>query len=181
MDLFHPLNIEKSVRKRRLIYKLTFKLVLDYMGYFFIGTLLYGVCFILAHALFEHTNVPSLIIKLFNGLLTIWIIADVLFCSLTVKLTGRGKGRNKKALNDILNAKYKRLTRLSATNDMMRYKQEPKIAGSIYLITCLFDNDEAFINITSLGKGSGFLPFNGLFNYLQSRRIAKTFSNYKFD
>nr|WP_294941870.1 hypothetical protein [uncultured Mucilaginibacter sp.] len=102
---------------------------------------------------------------------------DMVVMHLTVKIKFDGNRSTKAAMEKELHRRFERLNVMQSTNRFVRYEQIPRHLGFIVSVNCLFEGGDAYLNIMSLGKAAGFMPFAGIINYFRSKRIAKSLCN----
>jgi hypothetical protein len=168
-------NIDKSIQRKRLIYKMTVWVFLDYFFTYLGGSILVICC--LAPN-FTGKNPTPLIIVIASCSGAIWMIANLVSLSALVKLEGKDIDTNRKDINSVLNAYYSGYT-LVSTDRLIR---SVKLSTSLRwgkIITVILEEETMYLNITTLGRGDGPSPFHGLYNYTRCRSIAKIIKSHQ--
>jgi hypothetical protein len=177
MDLLNPINIDKSIKKGRLVYMLTIELILDYIfGLIATVLVLIGVYLYM----FNATRSTSLWVAApVFGILIMWMIANIVLAKRLIPIKQPANWQERRKLQSILNGYYPRLKSVYEDKNMAKYYQEPRVIGMSKLITIIYNKENIYLNISSLGKGDGPLPFSGLYNYIKARRIVKRLSSHE--
>jgi hypothetical protein len=165
------INFDKSIKKRRLIYK-DRGVIVDYI-ITYAGSLLFITlgCMLLVS---KFSVMPVVILILTVGFIA-WMIANVILFNVLIKVNGKDINTNRNDVIKVLNEYFN----LNIENNDQVIIRNVKLSGFIYwgrVITVLLDDDSVYINIQSLGRGDALSFFHGFTNYLKSKRIAKRFS-----
>lgn len=175
MTTLYPLNVIKSILRERLIYKVTFGYIFDYLFLFLAVGFSLFVCYIFSKLATNSLsqNISLFLTSIILIIITLWLFTNIYFANVLVKAKGGCVANNKVELHALLNEKFKRLNKTVDLDNLLTYYREPKIAGLSILITCIFNNDDIYLNISSLGRGDGPLPFSGLYNYFRSKKLLE--------
>ena len=173
LDTFPQVNYEKSITRKRLVYKKTSDILFNYLVgyplacfYIFIG---------ITPLLFKSTTgsyAPMWLI-LCSVVFTCWMFANLIMTNALVEFNGKDKIINRKNI----------LTALDAFYDNLEYQiDEENVLRSIKptgdpiwgrIITVLFSENFVYLNITTLGKTENPTFVHGFFNYIKARRIIR--------
>ena len=176
MNPYRPaINIEKSIKRRRLVYKVTLSLVFDYLSCLFIAGVIIFFSFVILHSITDHFNSNQSFYLAFTltSMIAILLLTNIYFNNMLVKIKAGYEANNKVDIHAILTIKFKRLNRTINKPKLSIYYQEPKFAGVNKLVTCIFYDKDIYINIATLGKGDCLLPFSGLYNYFRAKKLTK--------
>ncbi|MFI5138528.1 MAG: hypothetical protein ACHQIM_11945 [Sphingobacteriales bacterium] len=170
----HPVDINNSIQKGKLVYSSGYGIVFDYFFSYFVAILV--IALISVPTFFSKVvqigYMPRGVIVLVV-LADIWMIANLVHLNTLVKISGKQKEVNKKDILIAL-ADFYKLDNLITGADIIQDEKLSMPGGRV--ITCLFDDNAVYINKTTLIKNDGLSPFSGLFNYYRCRQIAKNFT-----
>ena len=178
MAAFYPIDYIKSVQKQRLIYKLNARIIFSYMicylsafaGFIMISAA-FGELFIEPGAIFY---TPALVLFLLI-ILHLWTIMNLISLNRMVKFDGKNRTTNKDDIIAILKQFYK-LDNLDTTDENVIRNIKPyRFILNGKIITCLFDHEIVYLNLTSLQNYNLISSFSGLYNYYKCKRIAQRF------
>jgi len=170
------INYEESLKKHQLIYKMTgWRMIATFVYYLlFCGTLA-----ILTELLFSDFYRDALFIKAICLLIAIWIIVNIFFNNLLVKISCNNSKPNK---NDILETMYEFFPAYNFTVNNKQMMRSVAYVGRRYVmhtvITILFDNDSIYLNVATLGATNLPSFVHGILNYIKAKRIAKYFKSH---
>ena len=172
-----PVNFEKSIKKQRLIYKMTGSVIFNYVfGYIM---MLFYMAFGIIIFWF-HGRYAPLWLWLVFVLYISWMIANLFLRDSLIKIDGRELSVNKQNMVLTLDEFYRNLTfQVDSENELRSVKPSYRpIWGRV--ITVFFDKNCIYLNISTLGKDDLPTFVHGFTNYLKARRIAKYFrANYQ--
>ncbi len=169
------INFDKSIVKRRLIYK-DHGIIADYI-ITYAGSLLFIIlgCLLLISKFW----VLPIIILFLTMVFIAWMIANVFLFNVLIRVDGKNISSNRNDIIKVLNEYFN----LNIENDDQLIIKNVKLSGFVYwgrVITVLLDENSVYISIQSLGRGNAFSFFHSFTNYLKSQRIAKRFSQTQF-
>jgi hypothetical protein len=172
----YPLNIVKSILRQRLTYKVTFSYIFDYLFLLLAVGFPLLVCYIFSknatHNLSQNTSLYLTYTIL--TIIALWLFTNIYFTNVLVKIKGGYTANNKVELHSLITKKFKRLNKTVELDNLVAYYREPKFAGLSILITCIFNDNDIYLNISSLGRGDGPLPFSGLYNYFRAKKLLES-------
>jgi hypothetical protein len=169
------INLSKSIRYNRLYYKKTTAAVFDQV-------LNYSAIMLL----FLAATLPLLIkpagMYHLSRTHTVLIISFVTYLCCTlylmnklVKAKGLNLYHNRKDIETVLGRYFEHLVPEDCGEGVLRYV---KLSGFVTwgrIITVLFDKDNVYLNITTLGRADSASIFHGLTNYIKCRQIMRKF------
>lgn len=179
MDSFYPINYTKSIQKQRLVYDINSKLIVSYIVCYISAVVLLVMLLAIFGELFaDGANsilyIPA-VLPIIVIILLCWIVVSLILLNSTVKIQGRSKETNKTDIVAILWRRYK-LKNLDITDENMIRDIKPYVfIFNGRVITCLFDNKDIYLNITSVQNYNNFSPFSAIYNFCRCKRIAKDF------
>ncbi|WP_179412136.1 hypothetical protein HDF19_02530 [Mucilaginibacter sp. E4BP6] len=177
-DFSPEINYNKSLEKHRLIYKITGWLIFSLVfGYAFYLLMMFAAFQPLLHLITGHAEPIGLITC---SLLVVSLMIFNIFCNNAfTKIEGKNLEDNKRYILLTMDEFFSNYD-FKVNDDKIMRSFMPKgspIWGRI--ITILFDGNDMYLNITSLGKSNSPTLVHGLINYLKARRIKKYFAkNY---
>ena len=178
MDTYYPINYDKSIKKRRLIYDLSLTVIWSYILCYFNAVVLLAMISVLSDWLFSNNSIGTtyfLVAVFFLVILIFFLTTNFILLNRTIKIDGIEKEANKNDMVTVLEQYYK-LNNLDTNQDNMI--RDARLSRSMRLgrvVTCLFDGHSVFLNITRLERYNTFSPLSCVFNYYKCKRIAKKF------
>ncbi|MBD1385957.1 hypothetical protein IDJ75_11755 [Mucilaginibacter rigui] len=175
-NTLYPLNIVKSIQRQRLAYKITFSYVFDYLFLLLAVGFSLFVCYIFLKIATDSLsqNISLFLTYTILIVIALWLFTNIYFSNALVKVRGGYAANNKVELHNLITKKFKRLNKTVELDNLVAYYREPKFAGLSILITCIFNDNDIYLNISSLGRGDGPLPFSGLYNYFRAKRLLES-------
>lgn len=170
-----PINLSKSIRQNRLHYKPTPGYVLDLVLKYI------AVVILLACA-----TLPLILKPINASNITIWhifftftfdsyLLLSLLLLDRLVKIKGTDLYHNRKNIEEVLNCYFSNLIPEDCGKGVVRYIKPSGTSTWGRMITVLLDNDQVYLNITTLGRANSASVFHGLINYIKCRQIKKKF------
>jgi hypothetical protein len=179
MDTYYPINYDKSIKKQRLVYDLNLTVIWSYIVCYFNAIVLFAIISVLLGWLFSSNSIGttyfSVIVLFLAIVLLLFLATNFILLNKTVKIDGIEKEANKNDMITVL-SQYFELNNLDTNQkDIIRdvRRSRPMKLGRV--VTCLFDDNLVFLNITRLERYNTFSPLSCLFNYYKCKRIAKKF------
>ena len=178
MDTFLPVDYQKSIEKQRLVYKRssdsTFEYVLFYLVMITVlGSSLAGV--FIPVVLGDFTVIYIIpIVLLFDA----WFVANAILLNAFIKIKGNQTKDHKK---DIIKAIGESLELENLDQPETNMIRDVRLSGFLQsgrVVTCVFDQDTIYLNITSLMRGNALSIFGGLYNYYRCKSIAEDFKEW---
>jgi|SRR6185503_8072027 len=167
-------DIEKSLKRSRLVFKLTgsyvFNTVLIYLA-----ALILIAAFVMALLNSKISHPP--IVTLITCLIVLWVIANLILTNSLVKIEGKDIASNRAAIKDCLESFYNDIDLQPGEQRMIRNFKPAGWLNWGRIITVIFDENSIYINITTLGRGNSASPFHGFSNYLKCSRMARYIRN----
>ncbi len=162
-------DIEKSLKRGRLVFKLT--------GSYIFTTLLIYLAVLILIAVFAGALLNPKIshppaVTIISSLIFLWLIANLVLTNSLVKIEGKDIASNRANMKDYLESFYSDIDLQPGEQRMIRNFKPIGWLNWGRIITVIFDENSMYINITTLGRGNSASPFHGLVNYLKCRRIA---------
>jgi hypothetical protein len=175
-----PINYEKSIKRQRLIYKMSFDVVFDYFFVFAIA--LFLIAAITIPAIIKPVNISRVSIFYIIPVITIdlWIIVNVILTNSLIKINIDQSQLDKNGIELVLSNYFKNITLQKDGQKIFRFRKNSGLFTGIFpkIITVLLAEQCIYINITALGRFDTLSPFHGLANYIKCKRI-KEFSETK--
>jgi len=173
MATFYPIDFNKSIEKKQLVYKTNPDLIMEYIVLGLSLILTIGVPSFLAIITFKSLSdiFQILLCLLWDG----FIIANLILFRSLVKVEGKSKRENKNDIIKILSKDYQLQNEHPMRNGMIRDIKVDSFSRWGRVITCLFDDNAVYLNVTTVYKGDSFSCFNGLLNYIRCKGMAKDF------
>jgi hypothetical protein len=171
MDTFHTVDFDKSVKKRRLVYKTSGFLVFGYIMCVFVA--LMAMCCITGPAIFKISNISQISIYyiIFFVVFDVWMIANIIFLKSLVRVEGIQKNLNRKDMIILLSHTFDLRNLDTSDENIIRDIRLNDIFDGNRVITCLLNDNAVYLNVTSLLRGDVFSPFSGVYNFWRCRRI----------
>jgi hypothetical protein len=170
MNPFHPaINIDKSIRRERLVYNNSFGLYFDYFGCYSLAGIVMYTCYILIQV----TEIDDPFATILIFIVSIWLLCNLFFMNKLLKIQGGKEDENRQKVAEFFYAQYKNLEWAYGTCNVYVYKIEPKPIGITKIITLIFYNDEVYLNISTLNKRTDSkMLLSGLYDYLKAKKYV---------
>jgi hypothetical protein len=158
------INIKKSLKKDRLVFKTgLFDLYFTYLG-----SLIF-IILSLSSAIGSYGY--SILIALPFLLIGIWFILNLFFLTALTKVNGQIK---KDYIIKFIGDKYPKLDLvLDDPHGIIRFVKLSTLFGGGKMITVLYNDDDAYLNIINLGRNDSYSPFHGWINHITCKEIAR--------
>jgi len=170
---FYPIDFNTSIQQQRIVYKKTPDFILECITLVFTTAFAVGPVTFLAFITFQS------IFDIFQVMLClIWdafIGINIVLLHTLVKIDGKNKRDNKRDILKVLSKNYQLQKEHPMRNGIIRDIQVDTFSRWGRVITCLFDDNCVYINVTTVYKTDSFSCFNGLYNYNKCKKIAKDF------
>lgn len=179
--LFPEINFEECIRKGKLIYKLTFDIVIIHILYYFVSLFLIGGISLFVIVFFQMMANGAKDVLMLAIVITSFVACDILiiinffFLNKLVCISGFDPETNKKKMKKLLNSLYNDIDSCQINEDSIKYFRRPDLANR-RRITTLYNGNNVYINITTLGSLNKISCFHGYLNYLKCKRISVAFS-----
>jgi len=169
----YSIEINESIRKKRLIYRLN-GFALSY--YIIVSSFVY----VLIIAIFLFVSVVSfsqgeIVFACLVMLFVAWMIANFILVNKLTKISGCGINENRALIIKVLNVYYSDLKLQDSGQMLVRDIKYSGPVSSGRCITIIFNSNDFYINIQTL-RWDEPSPFHGLFHYLKCQDIKKQFS-----
>jgi hypothetical protein len=168
MNPFHPaINIDKSIRRRRLVYNNSFSLYAGYLeSYTLVGLVMY-ICY----TLIQVNEIDAPLATILISMILIWLLSNLFFMNKLIKIKGLKEDENRSKVAEFFHSQYKNLEWTYGTRNVYLYKIEPKPIGTTKIITIIFYSDDVYLNISTLSKITGSkIALAGLYNYFKAKK-----------
>jgi len=167
------IDFEKSIRKRRLIYKGTFKERLRIsLQNLFVGIL----ALIVSLAIFIYVYFTgSQIAILLAALPVLLVLISMTLINKLVKVEGTELRRNQSEIVRLLLSRYPGIQRHNCSERMLVITKGPRTSIFDKEILILLEDTHVYLNISMLGGGQWKYVFFSIPNYLRSRAVLRNF------
>ncbi len=169
-------NVDKSIQRKRLVYKVTVGTFLDYFFTYFLGSAVIILC--LGPNFTDKNPTPPIILIIISCAVALWMIANLILLNGLVKFKGKDLNTNRKDINSVLNTYYDSNTVIT-TDRLIRSVKSTKGFSFGNIVSIILDDEMVYLNITTLGKDDMPSPFSGLYNYVRCRGIAKIIKSHQ--
>jgi hypothetical protein len=175
VDIFYAIDYNKSIKKKRLVYKTGYSIVFEYIWYWLI--ILFSAGVVTLPAIVKPANVSHISIYyiLFCIVFDFWLMLNVFFLNAFVEIQGQQKDLNKEDIINTLSEFYNLKNLNTSGNKIIRYVRLTGFFHGGRVVSVLLKDDIIYLNITTLLRYDGLSCFNGLYNYYKCRRIANRF------
>ena len=168
-------NYDKSIKRQRLVYKLSFGIIYDYFLTYLGSLMLVGMSTLFIPMMINglHDVFKLTLIVICCVLFDIWMIANLVLTHALVRIDGKDVESNKKAIHTSLVVFYDNIDASRIDGNIIR---NIKLSTSFRwgrIITILLDDDKVYLNVITLGRYDSPSPFHGLYNYIKCKRIAQ--------
>lgn len=172
-----PIDYKKSIEKKALVYKITFKVVFDHFLMFLASFMLIGIATLIIPVLIYEVNDPLKLAVFITVCLAvdIWMGANLVLFNRLICIKGLDSTSNKENVISLLDEIYDNIYLGKSDKNIIRAIQPPTDFTWGRIITVLLNGNEIYINFTTLGRGISLSPFNGFSNHVKCKRIAKAF------
>ena len=109
-------------------------------------------------------------------LIALWLLVGLLLLNKLVVVKGTNPLDNRKLIIQILNNKFPKLKLDDSGQLIIRYDLKTGLFNWGKRITVIFQDENIYLNITTLGRYDIKSPFHSVFHYLTLKSIAKQFN-----
>ncbi len=166
------IDIDKSIQKEMLSYKIDKSLIFNQTGYYAVG--IFFIVMITC-ILFNNKIHNRSFITFIGILLIIWMVINLILTNVMVKMNNSGRLLSREKVFVSLNKFYTTINFSKNDQSIVRSTNLDRWSTG-RVLSIIFTDDQAYLNITSFGRGM-FSPFNGLSNYLKCKRIAYLYNS----
>lgn len=166
------LDFQKSIRKKRIVYKVTVSLLFNRL----IDNLIWGVLIFTTISVPLNDNNYLGISYILLALATIWISVGLFFMNKLVLIKGIDEVENRKKIIEIFNQKYASMKLYYSGQNIIHYQDEKSILlrwGQ--QITLIYNGTDFFINLATLGRHDIKSPFHAISNYCFLKNLKRKF------
>jgi len=176
--------VDKSIKRKRLVFKLNAELVFNYIIMYFMTYFLpaasVDLIFFPSKYNQNHWSPTSNFIML---TIDAWLLLGLYLTNKLILFKGTAFDENKSVIKEVLKYKYPKFE-LSENLNIIKYGRKVEDWNRGKLITVILNDDYLYINMLSTYRGGQFSSFNGLANYFRCRSIIKSFKlalqNYSY-
>ena len=172
------INYEKSLKWHRLVYRpsawLIFNSIFSYILYFLFMT---GVFMISLFKPISGSHEPLWLVIL-GVLIIAWMLSNVFFKNALVKIEGKTIADDKINILSVMDEYFSSYDFVINNEQMMRSFKPANNPIWGRIITILFDGNDMYLNITTLGKTNMPTAIHDFSNYIRARRIAKYYREH---
>jgi hypothetical protein len=168
------INKEKSILKRRLVYKHTTELLLNrlFENFIWVALLLVPILILMN----KKNNIPI------EGLVVLisfclFLLIGIYFINCLVVIDGVNLEENRTKIIKLIQEKYPELQVDGSGQNIISCRKQAGITTWGKQITVIFDNNQMLINLTTLGRNNIKSPFHALFNNMKMRSLKSKFKN----
>ena len=165
------IDFEKSIDKRRLVYK-NRSTVVDYI-ITYIGSLFFIA--LASVLLVTKITIMPFWMLVFIVSFIIWMTANASLFNVLLKVDGSDINNNRSDIIKVINEFF----HLNIKDKGQMIIKDVRLSGFIHwgrVVTVLLDNNSVYINIQTLGRADALSFFHGFTNYLKSNRIGRRFT-----
>ncbi len=173
MSNFYPIDHDTSIQKLKLVYKSSPDVILEYLYLGLTSIIALGAPSFLA--IISYKSALDILQTILCLLWDAFIISNLILFRSLVKVEGNPKRDNKKDIIKILSKSYQLQNEHIMHDEMIRDISINPFTRWGRVITCLFNDNCIYLNVTTVFKRDSFSCFNGLLNYIQCRDMAKEF------
>jgi hypothetical protein len=171
--------IDKSIKGRRMVYKLNTELVFNYVMMYFLAWILplmsIKIVFFPSKYNQQHNS------PVFNAimlLIDLWLLVGLYLMNKLVYAEGKSFNDNKNAIEEVLRNKYPEIVFTSGNPNVIRGQKTLGFLGQREkIITVLLKDTNIYINTLHTYRGGGLSFFHGITDYLQCVNIARSFKS----
>ena len=176
--------VDKSIKRHRLVFKLSGELVFNYV-------MMYFMAYVLPVASIDLIFFPSKYSQqhrspTFNFvflLIDAWLLISLYLTNKLIEFKGSTFDQNKESIIEVLKYRYPKFE-LSENLTVIKMSRKVEDWNRGRLITVILNDDSLYINMLSTYRGGQFSSLNGLTNYFKCRSIIKSFKlaqqNYSY-
>jgi hypothetical protein len=169
------LDLNKSIRKKRLIYRLSPFVIIDLILDNSIWLILL-LAFVLALINKDnYSNTNSIIIAIIFLILILWLLCGLWFKNKLVKISGYDNESNRKLIIQLFNDKFPDLKMDESDKQFIIFDKRVGLFNWGKIITVIFVKETIYINWTTLGRHNFRSPFHAPFNHYKLNQIKKDF------
>jgi hypothetical protein len=171
--LLPPVNVSKSIKWHRLIYKPSIVIVFDYL--FNLGFLLLAIrlsifpFFALVH---QPETILFACLLLLPGL---WMLANALLLDYMIEIDGLDVNANRKDILTSLDQLLDGINTNRSPGNIIRQFKPHSVFGMGRVITVILDQEKVYLNIVSMTGRGLRSPFSGFYNYLKAKQVRDHF------
>lgn len=178
VEIFPSVDFDKSVKRKRLAYKVTPRYIFDgIISWIFISFYVFIGLIPLIDTEPNGDHAPIWVMMI-AALYLCWILLNIIFRNTLIKIEGANVMENRKNLLETMHVYYPKDTFVINNPNMIRsYRPLGKpFLGKI--ITIILVNELILINIGTLGKGNYPAFAYGFWNFLKAKRIARYYRKH---
>jgi len=179
MPGFLPIDYQKSIAKKKLVYRAGRDLTFEYVCFYGAAFAIIGACS--AAVIIGYYAMPfyCVIIAL---VAILWFVLNTLLLNafVSISIEGTDINDNKKKLLKILPHFFDLDNLDESETNVIRDARLHSFLKSSRVITCLFNDNIIYLNITYLMRANALSVFGGLFGYYRCKIIAKAFKQSSF-
>lgn len=164
--------IDKSIEKERVVYKPTSSLISQYIFSYFLALipLVASSLILLNHKV--NTPPAAIIIMM---VINLWIFVGLFLTNKLIKIQGYLFTSDKTSIINILSKRYPNINFSSGNPDLIRGQRAEGWTGRGKIISVILDEQDIYINVVSTFRGGVLSFIDAPFNYIASKRIARSF------
>ncbi|MES2650102.1 MAG: hypothetical protein V4663_00105 [Bacteroidota bacterium] len=166
------LDLQKSIQKRRLIYKKTPLFFFNFLLNNLLWLFLLVIPILLASN--PKNNVPPVIIIILV-LFMLFILSGMYFTNTLLLIRSSSLAENRKQMIRLIQEKFPKLLINHTGQNVISCKRNTGLFNWGSQITIIFNDADILINLTTIGRHEIKSPFHALFNYLKMKQLSKKF------
>ena len=163
--------VDKSIQRKRIVYKSNTSLIFDYFMMYFLAWML---PIISVKLIFFSAKQKFSLLELLFVLIDLWLIISLYFMNKLVVSKGKTPNENRDAIMLVLEDQYPDIVFTSGNPNLIRGKKKVGYLRE-QIINIILDESNVCINILNTYRGEGFSFFHGLINYFKSKNLARNF------
>jgi hypothetical protein len=171
MDSSHlTIDIDRSIDRKRLSYRGSFSLYLEYLG----RCLLAGAMLYLGNMLIQAYEITDPLASIVVVALSIWLLCSFYFANKLTKIVGSNDEENKLKVAAFLHSEYVDIECIYSGQYLYIYVIAPKPIGVTKIITLIFKESDVYLNISTLNKKTDSKIFLSVtYDYFKAKNMQK--------
>lgn len=170
--------IEKSIKRQRVVYKLSLGLVFDYMMLYFL-VWIFPIISVKLIWFPSKYNIQPLAFNFIMIVFDMWLLLNLYFMNKLVVVKGTVIRKNRSIIRNIIQSVCPEIVFTSGNNNLLRAEKTVGYQRT-KIFTIVLNDDKIYINILHTYRGDGFSFFHGISDYLKSKSIARSFQESSF-
>lgn len=171
----HPINIERSIVWKRLVYKYSLPAIFSMLYDYFWGVLTLVFCCYIFVVQARDDNHLSVVALLCSGIAIGYLICCFIFLNRLIKIQGVSAPINRSRIIELVKEKYPTMLIEPGDRVVLATDRPKRLIQFDRNIAILIDGPDLYVTAYTLTRGNVKFMFMTVPNYLLCKRLAKEF------